>query len=190
NAELIPNARARVARVLELLHGEELGISGADDTWIERAHRLGRFDSRKAARPIIVAFSSYRHIETIMANVSKLRDTDFSVNRDFPTEITRARKVLWPKLKQLRQKFPSSQATLAYPAKIILDGRVVEDMFPEWDDTLRGSRIDAAHPSQQTFKHDRSRSQSVVIQARNESIVTTPAAWLTYIGYNTDYTRA
>ena len=91
-----------------------------------------------------------------MANVNKLRDTDYSVNRDFPTEISRARKLLWPKLKQIRERNPLSKASLGYPAKIILDGQAVEDMFPEWDSILRGSRIDAAHPSQQNFKSGRS----------------------------------
>ena len=109
---------------------DDLGLESTDSTWIERAQRLGRFDRTKAARPIILAFSCYRHIETIMANATRLRDTDYSVNRDLPAEIARARKVLWPKLKQIRQEFPLSKATMAYPAKIILDGWVVEDMFP------------------------------------------------------------
>ena len=37
----------------------------------------------KAARPITVAFSSYRYVESFLANVNKLRYTNYSVNRDF-----------------------------------------------------------------------------------------------------------
>ena len=85
---------------------KDLGLDSAHRAWIERAHRLGCYNRMKAARPIIVAFSSYRYIESVMANVNKLRDTDYSVNRDFPTELSRARKLLWPKLKQIRVQNP------------------------------------------------------------------------------------
>ena len=143
-----------VDRILGFLEND-LGLETMDGTWIERAHRLGRYDKTKASRPIIVAFSSYRYIEIVMANVYKLKDTNYSVNRDFPAEITKARKLLWPKLKHIRQQFPFSKAALGYPAKIIVDGRTVEDMFPEWEDILRGSRVNASHPSQQIFKSAR-----------------------------------
>lgn len=142
-------------RIIEFLENE-LCLDTVERSWIERSHRLGRFDRTKAARPIIVAFSSYHYIESIMANVSRLKGTDYSVNRDFPAEISRARKALWPKLKQIRERYPQSRAFIVYPAKIILDGRVVEDMYPEWDSILRGSRIDASHPSQVNFKYNRS----------------------------------
>ena len=151
------------SRVIGFLQ-DALNLESADSTWIERAHRLGRYDRTRAARPIIVAFSCYRHIESIMANVNRLRGTDFSVNRDLPAEITRARKILWPKLKQIRQDNPLSKAMIVFPAKIILDGRVVDDMFPEWENTLRGSRIDASHPSQQTFKRQISGDQLITNQ--------------------------
>ena len=51
-----------------------------------------------------------------------------------------------------------SKASLGYAAKLILDGQAFEDMFPEWDSILRGSRIDAAYPSQQNFKSGRSKA--------------------------------
>ena len=141
-------------RIVDFLN-TDLGLDSADRAWIERAHRLGRYDRTKSARPIIVAFSSYRYVEAVMANVNKLRDSVYSVNRDFPSEISRARKLLWPKLKQVRQQYPLAKASLGYPAKIIMNGKVIEDLFPEWDTILRGSRIDAAHPSQQNLKSGR-----------------------------------
>ena len=157
------------SRVIGFLQ-DALNLESADSTWIERAHRLGRYDRTKSARPIIVAFSCYRHIESIMANVNRLRDTDFSVNRGLPAEITRARKILWPKLKQIRQDNPLSKAMIVFPAKIILDGRVVDDIVPEWDNTLRGSRIDASHPSQQTFKRPQHISGDQSITNQPESL--------------------
>ena len=102
---------------MEILE-KNLGLDSAHRVWIERIHTLERYNRLKAARPVIVAFSSYRYVESVMANVHKLRDTDYSVNRDFPTEIARARKLLWPKLKQIRERNPLSKASLGYPAKL------------------------------------------------------------------------
>ena len=80
---------------------------------------------------------------------------NYSVNRDFPSEISRARKLLWPKLKQTRQLNPMAKVSMGYPAKIIMNGNVTEDLFPEWDTILRGSRIDAEHPSQLNLNRGR-----------------------------------
>ena len=90
-----------------------------------------------------------------MANVNILRDSVYSVNRDFPSEISRGRTLLWPKLKQVRQQYPLAKSSLGYPAKIIMNGKVIEDLFPECDTIIRGSRIDAAHHSQQNHKSGR-----------------------------------
>ena len=59
---------------------------------------------------------------------------------------------------------------IVYPAKTILDGRVMDDMFPEWDNTLRGSRIDASHPCQQTFKRPQQISGDQSITNQPESL--------------------
>lgn len=134
--------------VLEFL-SNMLNIQNLDRSSIERAHRLGRYDRNKGIRPIIVAFSSYHLVETVMSNVSRLKDTRFSVNKDFPVEISRARRLLWPKVKQARLQYPGSKVSMGFPAKLQIDGRVVEDLFPEWEETIRGSRINMSHPSQQ-----------------------------------------
>lgn len=75
----------------------------------------------------------------------------YSVSRDYPVEITRARKTLWPEYKRLKQENPLSKVAIVYPAKLIMNGKLVTDMFPEWDDILRGSRIDLGHPSQHSY---------------------------------------
>ena len=66
-----------------------------EESVIDRAPRLGRFRSG-ANRSIIVAFRDYASTEVIMSATHKLAGTSFSVNRDFPPEITTARKELWP----------------------------------------------------------------------------------------------
>ncbi|MEW8548621.1 MAG: hypothetical protein AB2693_34400 [Candidatus Thiodiazotropha sp.] len=125
----------------------QIQISDLD---ISRAHRLGRFD-RNRDRPIIVAFQAYPTAEKIMKQGYCLKDTNFSISRDYPLEIIRARKTLWPEYKQIKVQNPNAKVAIVYPAKLIINGRVVKDLFPEWDNVLRGSRIDLKHASQYSF---------------------------------------
>ena len=80
-----------------------------------------------------------------------LRDSNFSVSKDYPAEITRASRTLWPSYKRLKQQNPGAKVTIVYSAKLIMNGTVVNDLFPEWDSIMRGSRIDLNHPSQQNY---------------------------------------
>ena len=56
------------------------------DTYLERAHRQGRFDSTKT-RPVIVAFRDFCDVEDIMDSASNLRGSSLGVCRDYPKEI-------------------------------------------------------------------------------------------------------
>ena len=131
-------------------HIRELFEIDITDSAICRAHRIGRFD-RNRKRPIIVAFQEYALTETIARKGNVLKDTNFSLSRDYPIEITRARKTMWPAYKKLKEENPLSKVAIVYPAKLIMNGEVQMDLFPEWDTVLRGSRIDLDHPSQQSF---------------------------------------
>ena len=115
------------------LHMEEMPT-------IERIHRLGRYNPSKGPRPIIVAFSFFRDTEEIMGNARLLRDTSYGISRDHPPEIARARQKLWPQFKAARiNQF--NCVSIGYPAKLIVNGTVVCDMFPEWDSIMKGSRV-------------------------------------------------
>ena len=119
---------------------------------IARAHRLGslqRFRSRQhvSRRPIIVAFKDYSLTEQIMTNARRLRGTNFRVEKDFPAEIAEARKNLWPKLKAEKSKDPTCRVTIAYPAKLIRNNRVIADEFPDWYQVLRLSRVQGFEPA-------------------------------------------
>lgn len=117
---------------------------------IARAHRVGRYKGPNRPRPIIVAFQEYRMTERIMEQAHKLRNTQFGVSRDYPAEITTSRKTLWPEFKRMKSLNSSAKVAIVYPAKLVIDGNVVNDLFPEWDLIMRGSRIDLRHPSQQS----------------------------------------
>lgn len=107
---------------------------------IERAHRLGRFNSEKGPRPIIVAFSFYKDTEDILSSARVLKGTSYGISRDYPQEITRARQKLWPQYKAAREN-PLNRVTIGYPAKLIVNGVVICDLFPEWNSVNNGSRV-------------------------------------------------
>ena len=101
---------------------------------IQRAHRNGRF-SRGKTRSIIVNFLDYKTTELIMSKVNVLKGAGKGVSRDFPAEIMAARKRLYPKLKELKATH-GKDASLRYPAKLVVKGTTVEDEFPNWSHFL------------------------------------------------------
>jgi hypothetical protein len=123
-----------------------------DNMVIERAHRLGpRFNSRNEdpKRPIIVRFRDYMDTELIMGRAYKLKGTPFGIDRDYPKEISVARKELYScqeakDARQLRKK-----VQIAYPAKLIIEGQLIRDKFPEWQKYMRQDRLENICFSQQ-----------------------------------------
>ena len=122
-----------------------------DAICIQRAHRIGRFKqerrnvgNRQAAvrhMPLIVAFRDYQDCELILSNASNLKDTAFGVSRDYPQELINARKPLRAEMKTLKSKFPRAKISIQYPAKLIIDGRVHQDMFPRWREYMKCDRL-------------------------------------------------
>ena len=110
---------------------------------IEREHRLGRKTRmRFSKRPIIAAFNNYSGTEKIRKNARLLRGTRSSVDRDYPAEITNARKLLWPRFKELRQnKRQRDTVEIRYPAQLVKNNVVIEDAFPGWNDIMKGNKI-------------------------------------------------
>ena len=143
---------------------EELGIER--DMYLERAHRLGRFDSSKT-RPIIVAFRDFCDTLEILNAASSLKDTPYSVCRDYPSEISKARQSLWRQFKETRESNPNRKVTLEYPAAIYVNGVLVADAFPDWYPTLRGSRVSVVPQTQ-----SQTQSGGKPIHSYSNSIVT------------------
>jgi hypothetical protein len=94
--------------------------------YISRAHRIGAKDRMKRYqnRPIVVHFRDYCDTEYILSKAKLLKETPFTISVDLPREIQQAQSRLWPKYKQ---ENPRSIETIVYPAKLILDGRLVHD---------------------------------------------------------------
>ena len=87
--------------------------------YLERAHRLGRFNINRT-RPIIVAFRDFCDTEEILRATSVLKGSNYGVSRDCPNEIAKARQSLWMQFKDIRGNNPNNKVTLGYPAKIIV----------------------------------------------------------------------
>ena len=127
---------------------DKLKIS--DDMYLERAHRLGRLKPNQSkSRPIIVAFRDYYDTEIILQAAPGLKNTTYSVCRDYPTEITEARNKLWPHYRKAREN-PSSKVSIRYPARLVIDGVTTHDMFPDWFRVLKGSRAQTASRTAQS----------------------------------------
>ena len=66
-----------------------------------------------------------------MSKVNVLKGNVKGVSHDFPAEIMTARKRLYPKLKELKAPH-GNNASLRYPARLVVKGTTVEDEFPNW----------------------------------------------------------
>ena len=129
--------------------GEHLKVEF--EPYIQRAHRLGNLQrgrrNRQAGqqqfpRPIIACFRDYQDVEAILANAYKLVNTSFGINRDYPKEILDARAELLPLYKSERQKYPRGSVYVGFPAKLVVNRRVLVDKFPDWHAVLRKSRTE------------------------------------------------
>ncbi|MES9902848.1 MAG: hypothetical protein ABW168_09205 [Sedimenticola sp.] len=136
----------------------ELGIEERIPT--DRAHRLGRFRSGNN-RFIIVAFTYFNDTEYILSKGHMLKNKPYSISRDFPHEIVNARKILWPQYKELRSRYNGAQGqsvNIVYPAKLVHNGKVINDMFPQWDEYMRRSRVNYKQLIEQSQTQSRSRT--------------------------------
>ena len=52
------------------------------------------------------------------------------------------RKVLWSNVKEIKSKTPAARVTIPYPAKLLVNGVVMDDMFPDGGSVVGGYRID------------------------------------------------
>lgn len=141
-------AECRNEKLTELLRDfmwKEMGVD-SDDLYIERVHRLGSFHKAKMRqntdnpkRPIIISFQDYRSTELILDAAYMLKGTNFSVSRDYPKEIVAARRRLMPRYKAERQN-RNNKVSIEYPAKLVVNGKVIVDEFADWYPVLERDR--------------------------------------------------
>ena len=140
---LCENSREDCHNVIADFLSNELDLN-PDFICIDRAHRIGRRPVHGISRrPIIVAFRDYQDTVRIMERANRLRDTRFGIDRDYPSEISKARKLLWNRYKELKAASSSpSDIALEYPARIVVGKTIVDNAFPDWFEVLKGARLE------------------------------------------------
>ena len=77
----------------------------------------------------------------IIDSAKKLKGLGFGINRDIPKELVEARKRLWARLKAEKAKNSNAKLVIAYPAKLIMDKKVIQDSIPDWHAIMNQSRF-------------------------------------------------
>ena len=123
---------------------DELGV-GDGQISINRAHRIGPSRDDKI-RPIIASFVNDQQKEDVLAR-SKQRERGAKVylTRDYPRAISEARKDLSQKLMDVRKN--GRRGHIAFPAKLVVEGKVVDDRFPDWNENTRQSYAEVTKES-------------------------------------------
>jgi hypothetical protein len=89
---------------------------------IDRSHRLGRQkQGAEKPRPIITKFNFYQDRENIRLNAKKLRGSNIAIGEQFPDEIVKIRRELYPELKKASEA--GKKAKLVRD-KLIIEGQV------------------------------------------------------------------
>lgn len=154
---------------------DELGID-SDDLLINRFHRLGSLYKAKTRqstdtprRPVIIAFQDHRDIERILQAAYMLKGSRFSISRDFPKEIVAARQRLMPRYRAERIN-RNNKVSIEYPAKLVVNGRVVADEFPDWFQVLGYDRYQLACGNYSTPQARPQHSSQTVVQSSSQGV--------------------
>ena len=128
------SADENTTTVLQKFITNDCKIKDGKDLLIQRVHRLGDPNARstigkKTNRPraIIASFVDYRQKEQVRRTKFNL-NPKYSISEDFPIEIRKARDQLQPELRELKKQ--KKRATIIYPARLLVDGKVVREVRP------------------------------------------------------------
>ena len=113
---------AREEKVIEILRGigSSVTIENVDST-----NRLGIFKDNNN-RPILVRFITERAKKMVLSKAKNLKGKDIWINEDYTTKIQHERKLLVPKLKEMREK--------GYKAYIKYNQLIVDDKVYQTDE--------------------------------------------------------
>ena len=130
--------------IVQIFLNEQLNIDRGNYD-ITKAYRIGRKSFSKTNktiknRSILVSFIDPRQVDLIMSQAYLLKGTFYGISKDYPKEISDARKELWPEYKQARAKYGPKNVTIKYPASLVIRGETVRNKFPDWYEVLQGSR--------------------------------------------------
>lgn len=78
-----------------------------------------------------------------MSNARKLNGTMLRFNRDYPSEIVKARRALYPMYKEYRNQNIYNKVSIQYPANHVLNGVEIYDIFPDWSEIMSGYHVNS-----------------------------------------------
>ena len=87
-----------------------------------------------------------------MSNAHILPNREYGINRDCRDEAVKARFRLWADYKNEKHKHRRGKVHIGFPAKLVVEGKVVRDEFPDWRETLKGSRAELITKNTKTSK--------------------------------------
>jgi len=116
--------------VLQSFLSNKLGLSRLS---FERVHRVPtkRDSSRASPRPIVAKFTYFKDRESVRRSGYKLKGTNFGINEQFPDEIEKKRRDLYPLMRHFRKE---NKRVVLVRDKLFVDGREVragEVVLPE-----------------------------------------------------------
>ncbi|KAH3776124.1 hypothetical protein DPMN_177538 [Dreissena polymorpha] len=65
--------------------------------------------------------------------------TSFDISRDYPRDISDARKNLWPEFNAARDKYGANNVKMSFPSALVIHRGSVKNIFSDRNSTLRGS---------------------------------------------------
>lgn len=108
----------------EILRGfleRELGYADAQNVEIQRVHRTGKAKDEKP-RPILARFLRYKDVPKIFSLGHRLKESQFQMFRDLPTEIVNAAGYSWKLLKPLNEEESQRHSAKHSQISCILEG--------------------------------------------------------------------
>jgi hypothetical protein len=103
-----------------------------------------------------------------MENVQNLYGTRFGIDRDYPKEIAVARKKLYDFQRMNFSK--KDKCKIQYPAKLIVNGKLVRDEFPDWHHLLNMNLLEMFDETAEDSVYIR----STVIDSQSHTLATQP----------------
>ncbi|CAB3997350.1 Hypothetical predicted protein [Paramuricea clavata] len=96
------NEEENTTETLQSFLESRLGIENAKSIKIDRSHRMGRKQRGTKPQAIVAKFNYFPDRERVLSNAKKLKGTNLAVSEQFPEEIVKIRKWLFPEYKKAR----------------------------------------------------------------------------------------
>ena len=110
--------------IIHKLLEKKLHIEDAtNNVKIDRSHRLGRqIQGATKLRPIVAKFNFFQDRENIHLNAKKLKGSNVAIAEQFPEEIVRIRRELYPELKKAKE---AGKKAKFVRDKLIIEGQIL-----------------------------------------------------------------